>query len=181
MAKDSLISKIKAQIKGVFTELEDLRNQSMRSTLIFKTIKEENESTWEDSARVLGKFISTDLDMNYTDEKINMFISRVHRDSQGSPKSHPKGPRPLFLQFTNWPFAKEVQSRIISLTSRRVLSVYVNQVFSKELTERRNTALKYRKEVLETEPHLTIKLDYPAVLRSMPKGGRTKWNVEKSF
>ena len=61
MTKDSLISKVEAQIKGVFIELKDLRNQSMRSTLIFNTIKEENESTWEDSARVLGKFISTDL------------------------------------------------------------------------------------------------------------------------
>ena len=47
-------------------------------------------------------------------------------------------------------------------------------MFSKELTERRNEALKYRKEVLETEPHLTIKLDYPAVLRSRPKGSRSK-------
>ena len=110
-----------------------------------------------------------------------MFISRVHRDSQGSPKSHHKGPRPLFAQFMNWPFTKQVQSRIVSLTSRRVLSVYVNQMFSKELPERHNTALKNRKEVLETEPHLTIKLDYPAVLRSMPKSGRTKWKVEKSF
>ena len=45
MAKDSLIPNIEAQIKGVFIELEDLRNRSMRSTLIFKNIKEENEST----------------------------------------------------------------------------------------------------------------------------------------
>ena len=59
MAKDSLIPKIEAQIKRVFIELEDLRNQSMRPTLISKNIKEENESTWEDRARVLGKFIST--------------------------------------------------------------------------------------------------------------------------
>ena len=87
MSKGSLIPKIKAQIKGVFIELEDLRNRSMRSTLIFKNIKEEIESTWEDSARVLGKLISTELDINYTDEEINMFISRVHRDSQGFAKS----------------------------------------------------------------------------------------------
>ena len=61
--------------------------------------------------------------MNYTDEEIDMFISRAHRDSQGSAKSHHKGPRPLFAQFTNWRFAEEVRSRIISLTSRRVLNV----------------------------------------------------------
>ena len=54
-------------------------------------------------------------------------------------------------------------------------------MFSKELTERRNKALKYRKEVLETEPHLTIKLDYQAILRSRPKGSRSKWNLKSLF
>ena len=54
-------------------------------------------------------------------------------------------------------------------------------MFSKKLTERRNKALKYRKEVLETESHLTITLDYPVVLRSRPKSSRSKWKVEKSF
>ena len=46
-------------------------------------------------------------------------------------------------------------------------------MFSKELTERCNKALKYRKEVLETEPHLTIKLDYATVLTSRSKGSRS--------
>ena len=44
MVKDSSIPKIEAEIKGVSIELEDLRNQSMKSTLIFKNIKEESES-----------------------------------------------------------------------------------------------------------------------------------------
>ena len=34
--------------------------------------------------------------------KAGMFISRAHRDSQGSAKSYHKGPRPLFAQFANW-------------------------------------------------------------------------------
>ena len=143
MTKASLIPKIEAQIKGVLIALEDLRNGSMRSTLTFKVIKEENDSTWEDSARVLGKFISTKLDMIYTDDKIDMFIRRAHRDSQRSAKIHHKAPRSLFTQFTNWRFAEEVRNRIISITSRRVLIVYVNQMFFKELTERFNKALKY--------------------------------------
>ena len=57
----------------------------------------------------------------------------------------------------------------------------MNQMFSKEFTERNNKALKYRKKVLETGPHLTIKLDYPAVLRNRPKGNRSNLKVEKSF
>ena len=80
----------------------------MRSTLIFKNIKVDNESTWEDSARALRKFISTELDMNYTDDKIDMFISRVHRDSEGSAKVIIKDQdlclysSPFFFFFFNW-------------------------------------------------------------------------------
>ena len=62
-----------------------------------------------------------------------MFISMVHKDSQECAKCEHKGPSPLFVQFANGRFAGEVRSRIISLTSRRVLIVYVNRMFSKEL------------------------------------------------
>ena len=68
------IPKIEAQRKRVLIELEDLRNRSMRSTVIFKNIHEENESTWEDTARVLGQFISEELDINYTYKEIDMFL-----------------------------------------------------------------------------------------------------------
>ena len=96
----------------------------MRSTLIFKNIKDENKSTWEESARILRKFISTELDMKYTDKEINMFISMVN--SQRSTKCHHKGKRSLF---TNWQLAEEVHHIIIGLTSRYVLSVYAIQMY----------------------------------------------------
>ena len=54
-------------------------------------------------------------------------------------------------------------------------------MYSEELTERGNEAPKHRKELLETEPHLTIKSNYPAVLRSRPKSSRSRWKIEKSF
>ena len=39
-AKDSSIQKIKTQLKGVLIGLEDLKNRSNTTTLIFKNIKE---------------------------------------------------------------------------------------------------------------------------------------------
>ena len=105
-----MIPKSEVQVKGVLIELKNLRNWSIRSTLIFKNKHEENELTWENTARVLGQFISEELDMNYTHEKIDMFISRAHRGSQDSAKSHHKGPKSLFAQFTNWLFAEEVRT-----------------------------------------------------------------------
>ena len=81
--------------------------------------------------RVLGQFISEELDINYTNEKIYMFNSRAHRSCQDSAKSRHKGQRPLFAQFTNWQFAEEVHARIINLTSKRRLSMYASQCIPK--------------------------------------------------
>ena len=74
-----------------------------------------------------------------------------------------------------------MRTRIINLTSKTRLNLYVSHMYSKELTETRNEAPKHRKELLDTEPYLTISLNYPSVLRSRPKGCRSKWKVENSF
>ena len=39
------IKKVEDQLKAVMVELEDLRNRSMRSTLVFKNIREERNET----------------------------------------------------------------------------------------------------------------------------------------
>ena len=39
------IKKVEAQLKAVMIELEDLRNRSMRSTLVFKNIREKRNET----------------------------------------------------------------------------------------------------------------------------------------
>ena len=47
------IKKLEAQVKGTLIELEDLRNQSMRSPLVFKNIREEHYETWDDTCKTL--------------------------------------------------------------------------------------------------------------------------------
>ena len=48
--------KLETQLKGIMTELEDLRNRSMRSTLIFKKIDQKPNKTWEDTSKILAEF-----------------------------------------------------------------------------------------------------------------------------
>ena len=55
------IKKVEAQLKAVMVELEDLRNRSMRSTLLFKNIREEGHEKWEDNCHILSTFITTKL------------------------------------------------------------------------------------------------------------------------
>ena len=54
-------------------------------------------------------------------------------------------------------------------------------MFSKELTIRRNRALQYRQDALNTSPDAQIRLEYPAILNSRKKEGTNnangKWNV----
>ena len=76
--------------------------------------------------------------------------------------------------------AEEVRQKIIHLNSRNQLKVIVSQMFSKELTERRNNALIKRKEYLRLHPDLQIKLDYPATFKSHQKG-QNKWLILEEF
>ena len=74
------ITKVEAQLKAAaLIELEDLRNRSMRSTLVFKNIREERNETWEDTCHILSNFITTKLDLSYTKKFIDSITSRAHR------------------------------------------------------------------------------------------------------
>ena len=166
------IRKIEGQLKAALIELEDLRNRSMRSTLIFKNIKEERKETWEDTARILTNFIVEDLKLSYRYDEIDNQISRAHcgssEDSHDNQTDH-QGHRAIYAQFVNWRTAEEIRNRVIELNSKKQTPVIVNQMFSKELTKRRNQALKKRKEVLQNDNELQIKLEFPAKLMSRNK------------
>ena len=88
---------------------------------------------------------------------MGMQISRAHRtnDTDSIRRNNKSEPRPIIAQFVNWRVAEEGRQKIIHLNSRKVI---VNQMFSKELTERRNNALIKRKEYLRFHPDLQKKL-----------------------
>ena len=56
------IKRVKAQLKAAMIELEDHRNRTIRSTLVFKNIRERRNETWEDKCHTLSNFITTKLD-----------------------------------------------------------------------------------------------------------------------
>ena len=58
------INKLEIQLQDK-NKIEDLRNRSMRNTLIFINLSEENNETWEETCRVLTKFIHSKLDLPY--------------------------------------------------------------------------------------------------------------------
>ena len=154
----------------------------MRSNLIFKGIPEESKETWNDTSQLRADFITENLNLPYSFDQMDMQISRAHRtnDTDSSRRNEKSEPRPIIAQFVNWRAAEEVRQKVIHLNSRNQLKVIVNQMFSKELTERRNNALIKRKECLRLHPDLQIKLDYPATLKARQKG-QNKWLILEEF
>ena len=111
--------------------------------------------------------------MPYSYDDIDLLINRAHRGAENQEdleehqiKNH-KGARPIFAQFTNWRVAEEIRNKIVMLNAKKQTKVVVNQMFSKDLTIRRNNALKRRRQLLNNpDNNLQVKLIYPATLKS---------------
>ena len=155
----------------------------MRSNLIFKGIREEHNEIWDDISRLLTSFICDNLNLSYSPEEIDMQISRAHRaKSDTSEGSQRNTNRPIIAQFVNWRIAEEIRNKIIYLNSTKQLqNVYGNQMFSKEVTSRRNNALMRRREILDTDKTIQIKLEFPATLKSRRLGSRGEWSTLEVF
>ena len=107
--------RLETQLRGALVELDDIRNRSMRSTLVFKNIKEKNKETWEQTTDILREYIIEELNLSYDYQDLDFLISRAHRgpapedngESNNSNDSN-RGPRPIYAQFVNWRIAEEI-------------------------------------------------------------------------
>ena len=156
----------------------------MRSTLVFKN-REERSETWEDTCHILSNFITTKLDLSYTKEFIDSVIGRPHggveKEEGNNDRQQQQGNKPIFVQFVNWRVAEEIKSKVIQLNAQKRTKVVVNQMQSKELTIRRNNALKRQREILEEDGSIQIKLVYPAILKFKNKGFKNRWETLEVF
>ena len=90
-----------------------------------------------------------------------MQISRAHQRTERDitqNNSKVRGPKPIFVQFVNSRVAEKVRNKVVHLNARRKVNVVVSLMFSKELTERKNGALKYRREYITNNQDIQIKL-----------------------
>ena len=66
----------------------------------------------------------------------------VEKEEGNNDRQQQQGNKPIFVQFVNWRVAEEIKSKVIQLNAQKRTKVVVNQMFLKELTIRRNNALK---------------------------------------
>ena len=174
------ISKQFETISKLESEIEELKNRSLRKTLMFKNIKYQqvSESSWSATKSVLIELISRILPET-TKEEISNNIERAHRVHSKGTSSNGSPPY-LVVKMVNWAFSENVKSAFIQENQNGRSQVFVSQMYSKSLTLRQNQALKHRLEMKEEDPSIQGYIRYPATLM-IKRPGEKKYKVEKDF
>ena len=162
-------------------EVEDLKNRSLRKKLVFRNIKkQQSEKTWDDTKMVLANEISKNM-QDFSKEEIIKNIERAHRVTTANRNpSATSAPPFLVAKITNWDMSKKINSAIIKVNQEGKSAVFVSQMYSKSLTERRNAALKCRADLKEQDPPFQGYVKFPATLM-IKRTEERKYSLEKEF
>ena len=161
-------------------EIEDLKNRSLRTTLIFRNIsKTQNEKSWEDTKETLANQILKVIP-DFSENEVYYNIERAHKQPLNQ-NSKSKYKTPVIIpKVANWSFPEKVKSGFIEALRNRDTQAMVSQMYSKKLSERKNKALEYRKELKQKNPTIQAYIKYPAILM-IKKGTDNKYRTEKEF
>ena len=162
-------------------EVEDLKNRSLRKTLVFRNIKkQQSENTWDDIKMVPANEISKNM-QDFSKEEIIKNIERAHRVTTANRNpSATSAPPFLVAKITNWDMAEKIKSAIIKANQEGKSAVFVSQMYSKSLTERRNAALKYRADLKEQGTSVEGYVKFPATIM-IKRNGERKYSLKKEF
>jgi len=173
--KESLKNLIEEN-KQLKLQIDDQINRSTRSTLVFKGLKEEENEDWETSETILTNLFNRHL--NIDNKVTKKMIDRAHR---GGKRIDGKPGRPIFVKFNSWKDSQSVLKGFRELCiNNNNMKINVSQVYSKDLTKRRNEAMKKRKELLDKKDIISGFVDYPARLMTKTKTG-DRYKLHKSF
>ena len=143
------ISKQSETKRELESEIEELKNRSLRKTLIFKNIKHQaNKNSWCDTKKVLIDEISKVL-TEASKVEIATNIERAHQvqSSETTGKRSNNTPPYLAAKIANWEFSERIKSAFIVENQNGNSRVFVSQMYSKSLILRQNQTLKDQYEL----------------------------------
>ena len=168
---------IKHEINDIKKKLDNEVNRGMRKTLIFRGIPESENETWDETTNSLVSFLLT-MDNTLQRKEVENDIERDHRG--GKNQSDGK-PRLVFAKFHSWKRSEFFKSTVVNDKTRSKRDrVYGDQMYSPEVTERRNKALKHRKSLIDSGSKGKMFVKYPAILM-VKEPGDIRYKKLKEF
>ena len=103
-------------------------------------------------------------------------IDRAHRSKKQSEEKKDE-PRPIFVKFTSWKNAQLYKSFVVKnnkyLKSKgKSVTVFVDQMYSQNVSERRKQAFEARKKLREEGENTKTFVKYPATLMKQNAEGK---------
>ena len=169
---------LNAKLCKMNDNLEDSQNRTMRETLVFTNVPEEKNETWDKTTQILISKLKI-IDPTLAPEDIEQDIDRAHRG--GKPRQDK--PRPIFVKFSSWKKNSEYYKRITTnynVKNPQANIMFVEQLYTKELTDRRNQAKLERKHLRENGEHGKMFIKYPAKLM-VKRNNSNKYELVQEF
>ena len=165
--------------------LDDQVNRNLRKTLIFRGIQGNYNESWSKTSNKLAKFLS-DIDQNHLRfGDILHDIDRAHRPNENNEtdRNGQSSTPPIFVQFNTWKAAQYYMHQVIDYNKKSrneaAVSVYVDQMYSKELTERRKKAIDLRKQRRTDGDKSKMLVKFPATLMKFDDTARKYVELQK--
>ena len=154
------LSALEAVNKSLFESLDDQINRSLRTTLIFKGFKEEPHETWIQTEKTLSEVIARQLNMDVG--QVEDMIERAHR---GNASQTRQGPRHIYAKFYSWKDSELIKENFAEQNRKHPkMNLRAEQMFSPDLTKRRNAAMLDRKKLLDDKIISNGYVKFPATL-----------------
>ena len=116
-------------------------------------------------------------------EEILTKIERAHRpkENRSAASQHNRIP-PIIGEFTEWTFIEEIKTTFIKAAKnpRNNHIVYVSQMYSPAVTNRRNEAMKFRKQLRNEDKQIQTYVKFPAIL-VVKKPGETTYPFHSEY
>ena len=150
------VSALSEKVSVMKLDIEDIKNRSLRKTLIFKNIPQpKKRESWDESKDIVTKEIRSVMP-TVEETVIRDKIERAHRSRESEYNKNPA----IIAKFNDWQFTESIKTSFIRAKSQ----IYVSQMYSPALTKRRNEAMKVRKALKRNEPNIPAYVKFPAQL-----------------
>ncbi len=135
-------------------------NRSLRTTLIFKGIKEEPHETWIQTEKTLCEVIARQLNMD-----VGHVVDMIERAHRGNSSQTRQGPRHIYVKFYSWKDSELIKENFAEQNRKHPkMNLRAEQMFSSDLTKRRNTAMVERKKLINDKTISNGYVKFPATL-----------------
>ena len=153
---------LETENKKVKEELEDLKNRSMRKTLIFRDIQHDQRRECQHQTKII---LANEIKKKMENIDQGIIINKIERALRAK-ENRPGRNLPVIAKFINWNFSEEVKTSFIRAAEdgNDRTPIFVSQMYSPALTMQCNEAMKKQKELREEDQGIQAYVKYPGVL-----------------